>query len=192
MSTRRTNIERSRRTRADVVRASRRLFAERGYRATSLADIAAAAGVTTGAIYHHWSGKPALLAAVVEHLYRELAARIAGDRASSDTLRIGMTEFLELCAEPGVGRLLVLDAPAVLGLDAWQRIDERWWLAPTRDALAAAGVAAEETHLTAVALLGALTALGREVARTPNRPTQRRAIARIELLLATAGLPARP
>ena len=190
---RRTNDERSRTTRREVVDASLRLFTDRGYRATSLADVAAEAGVTTGAIYHHWAGKPGLLASAVEQLYRTLARRIAAGTGPAAppraTLYRGMVEFLDVCADPGLGRLLVLDAPAELGLDEWQRIDERWWLGPTRAALIAAGTAPEQAHLTAVTLLGALTALGREVARTPDRSTRDQATARLDPLLTALGLP---
>ncbi len=189
MYERRSNEQRSRDTRDALVRAARTMFAERGYRATSLVEIAEAAEVTTGAVYHHWPGKRGLLTDIVvsfnRELTRDVARRLPAQAPPLARIRIAAELFLHLCAEPGVGRLLVLDAPSALGLEAWLAIDERWWLRPTEQALTAAGVPAADSRWTAAAFLGALTALGREVARDPGPDTVGHAIGRIGPLLAT-------
>ncbi|MGW2858753.1 TetR/AcrR family transcriptional regulator [Streptomyces sp. SDr-06] len=177
MSPRRSNAERTEATRAQLTRTARELFSERGYSSTTIAEIAERCGLTTGALYHHWAGKEALLVDVVHDIHRELAVRIrALDAAGGPVPRLLASgrEFLAFCADPAAARLLLLDAPAVLGHERWRQIDEQWWLSTTvrlvERARAAAGGAgpdvdgAEGSRQLALALLGALTALGHEVA----------------------------
>ncbi|MEU3463498.1 helix-turn-helix domain-containing protein [Streptomyces sp. NPDC006733] len=172
MSTRRSNVERTRQTRGQLTRTARELFSERGYSSTTIAEIARSSGVTTGALYHHWAGKEALLVDVVHDIHRELALRIqaldGGDEPVARLLRSGRA-FLALCADPAVARLLLLDAPAVLGYERWRQIDEQWWLSATIRLVEqarppAASDGAETSRQLALALLGALTYLGHEVA----------------------------
>jgi AcrR family transcriptional regulator len=186
MSTRRSNVERTRRTRAQLTTHARQLFSERGYASTTIAEIARSSGVTTGALYHHWAGKEALLVDVVHDIHRELALRIQAldveDEPVARLLRSGQ-EFLALCADPAAARLLLLDAPAVLGYERWRRIDEQWWLSATirlverarptagpgadpRSSADSDADGAESSRQLALALLGALTYLGHEVAMT--------------------------
>ncbi|WP_051854489.1 TetR/AcrR family transcriptional regulator [Streptomyces sp. NRRL B-1347] len=185
MSPRRSNAERTEATRAQLIRTARQLFGEHGYSATTIAEIAGGAGLTTGALYHHWPGKEALLVDVVHDIHRELAVRVraaGADRGAEGEpvpllLRSGL-EFLGFCADPAVARLLLLDAPAVLGYERWRRIDEQWWLSSTvrlveraRSARGASGLGAADagaagSRRLALALLGALTYLGHEVAMT--------------------------
>lgn len=148
---------------------------EQGYGPTTLADVTRAAGLTTGALYHHWSGKDALLATVVHDLYGELARRIAArTKAGSppvERLLLAGHEFLALCADPRVARLILLDSPAALGYARWTEIDERWWLAPTVELVREAHggrIAEERAGSVALALLGCLTALGRAMAANPG------------------------
>ncbi|MCZ4123620.1 TetR/AcrR family transcriptional regulator [Streptomyces sp. H39-S7] len=180
MSTRRTNAERTQRTRSQLTATARQLFSEHGYSSTTIAQIARSSGVTTGALYHHWAGKEALLVDVVHDIHRELALRIQAldveDEPVALLLRSGQA-FLALCADPAVARLLLLDAPAVLGYERWRRIDERWWLSATIRLVERARPmndlgpdpdpdpdGAASSRQLALALLGALTYLGHEVA----------------------------
>lgn len=161
------------------------MFSEHGYSSTTVVDIAKSSGLTVGALYHHWAGKEALLVDVVHDIHRELAVRIQAldveDQPVPRLLRSGQA-FLELCADPAVARLLLLDAPAVLGYERWRQIDEQWWLtatirlverarrtdgtdlAGTGTGTDPAGDGAEASRQLALALLGALTYLGHEVA----------------------------
>lgn len=184
MSRQRTNAERTTATRAQLARSARQLFTERGYASTTVAEIARSCGLTVGALYHHWPGKEALLVDVVHDIHRELALRIRSFGTEDDPATLLLhagRAFLDLCADPATARLLLLDAPAALGYERWRRIDERWWLAPTirlverartvREAAAAGtcpatggDTGAEASRQLALALLGALTSLGHEVA----------------------------
>ncbi|WP_293407361.1 TetR/AcrR family transcriptional regulator [Phenylobacterium sp.] len=116
-------------TRTGLVSAARELFAAEGYGATSTEAILAAAGVTRGALYHHFADKQALFAAVCEDLHGEAERVIETDadaQASAfDGLVAGCLGFLDFMADPQVRRILILDAPSVLGWEAWNEMDRR-------------------------------------------------------------------
>jgi AcrR family transcriptional regulator len=128
MAQRRTNEERSRVTRDRLVVAARRLFDERGYADTAIDDIAEAAGVTRGAVYHHFGGKKQLFRAVIEEIQDELADHV--DRNADkygdpwDAFVGGWLSALDQMPTGGLGRLLMLEGPAVLGYQDWQSIDD--------------------------------------------------------------------
>lgn len=139
---RRSNRDRTEATRNALIAAARRLFAEKSYAETGTPEIVAAAGVTRGALYHHFADKQALFAAVVEAEAEAVAKEV--DRASADTaslrdaLIIGGEAFLEAMAAPGRTRLLLLDGPAALGRAAMDEIDARHGSRTLREGLAAA------------------------------------------------------
>jgi AcrR family transcriptional regulator len=165
-SKRRTQTERSEATRAALVGAGRRLFAERGYEAVSAEQIVRAAGVTRGALYHHFGGKVGLLDAVYEQLEREMTERIArvvlGSELESpmEAMREGVGAFLDECGRPEVRQIALHDAPAVLGWERWREIAAANGLGLIEASLAAAIEAGELRPLpvrpTAHMLLGAL------------------------------------
>lgn len=114
-----SNKERTEQTRADLLAAARRLFVEKGYAETATPDIVAAAGVTRGALYHHFDDKRAVFRAVCEKEFEAVATEI--DIAAPETLSTrqaliaGGEAFLRAMSVPGRTRLLLLDGPAVLG-----------------------------------------------------------------------------
>lgn len=116
-------------TREALTGAARDLFGTRGYAETSLDAIVAAAGVTKGALYHHFSGKEELFAAVFEQVKRELSARIAPALQTKDPWT-GIVDacrtYIEIHTDPTVERIVLLDARAVLKPDAWRRVDGQW------------------------------------------------------------------
>ncbi len=124
---RRTNEERSAHTRAILVGAARRLFEERGYTATGIGDVVTLAGLTRGALYHHFPTKQALFDAVIVDIQDELAADV--DRASSkeedpwDRFVAGWLVAVDNAPSAGIRRLM-LEAPAVLGHQRWTQIDD--------------------------------------------------------------------
>jgi AcrR family transcriptional regulator len=122
----RTQAERSESTRAALIAAARPLFAERGYAGIGTEEIVRAAGLTRGALYHQFGGKRGLFEAVYEHIEHELAERIASGALSAsgplEAMRLGTEMFLDACLEPEVQRILLLDAPAVLGWERWREI----------------------------------------------------------------------
>lgn len=129
----RTQRQRTEATTGQLLDAARRLFAADGYTATSLEDVVAAAGVTKGALYHHFSSKRDLFRAVFEH--EEIALAEASRAAyveESDPwegFQAACVAFLENSLDPGVQRIVVLDAPAVLGWETVREIEARQSLA---------------------------------------------------------------
>ena len=128
MPERRSNQERSRTTQDKLVAAARRLFEQHGYANTAIDDIARAAGVTRGAIYHHFGGKQPLFRAVIEDIQDQLADHV--DRNAEkyedpwDAFVAGWISFLEQSPTADVGRVLMLEGPVVLGYRDWQSIDD--------------------------------------------------------------------
>lgn len=128
MEVKRTQAQRSAATQAALLAAARPLFAEHGYAAISTDQIARAAGVTRGALYHQFAGKEELFAAVVEQVEAEIAAHVgaAMDGAASADIEtmIGASidAFLAACAEPEVHRIALIEAPAALGWERWREI----------------------------------------------------------------------
>lgn len=132
MEVRRRQQDRRAATRRALVAAARTLFAEKGYAATSTPEIVAAAGVTRGALYHHFADKQALFAAVVEEEHALLALSIhqvaeGGDDETGPVKALvrGGEGFLSAMQDAGRRRILVVDAPAVLGRAAVDEIDAR-------------------------------------------------------------------
>lgn len=119
----RTQAERRDATTAALLVAARELFASDGYAATSIDAVAAKAGVTKGAVYHHYSGKRELFAAVFtdEH-ERMLDTTTAAYGTETDpwkAFEAACRAFLEACLDPGVQRIFLLDAQAALG---WEQV----------------------------------------------------------------------
>ena len=125
-------------TRALVV-AARRAFARDGYAATSMDALCADAGVTRGALYHHFGGKDGLLEAVVRDVDAELGAAFEREAARHADHWEGFLAccrlWLERSLDPEIQRVLLRDAPAVLG-QRFRDMDESMSIVPLRDALA--------------------------------------------------------
>jgi AcrR family transcriptional regulator len=106
--------------------AARPLFAEHGYAGVGTEEIVRAAGLTRGALYHQFGGKRELFEAVYEQMEHELAERIGAEalKASDpiETMKVGAEMLLDACLEPEVQRILLLDAPSVLGWERWRKI----------------------------------------------------------------------
>jgi AcrR family transcriptional regulator len=116
-------------TRAALLGAARELFIERGYAGVGTEEIVARAGVTRGALYHHFIDKRDLFRAVHEELEGELVAgigeRMGGVADPWELMLAGLRAFLDACTDPAIMRVALLDAPAVLGWQEWRRISER-------------------------------------------------------------------
>jgi AcrR family transcriptional regulator len=121
--------ERALATRTALLAAARDLFAADGFAATSTETILAATGVTRGALYHHFADKQALFAAVCESLHAEAeqVIEVNADAAPNafDALVAGCLSFLDFMIRPEIRRILILDAPSVLGWEAWNEMDRR-------------------------------------------------------------------
>lgn len=129
---RRTQAERSAATRDALVAAGRALFGARGYANVGTEEVVRAAGVSRGALYHHFADKAELFAAVFESVEEMTSARIvaAVTAASPDdpiaAMRLGTAVFLDTCTEPEMARIMLLDAPAVLGAQGWSDISTEY------------------------------------------------------------------
>lgn len=120
------------RTRAALVEAGRRLFAEHGYGSVGLSAVVAVAGVTKGALYHQFDGKSALFEAVLVQVQGEVADAVggaasgasSGDEEPWERFRAGCRTFLTASTAPGTVRIMLLDGPAVLGWSRWRTLDD--------------------------------------------------------------------
>jgi AcrR family transcriptional regulator len=175
---RRSQAERSEATRGALVSAARRLFAERGYAGVGTEEIVRAAGVTRGALYHHFEGKRELLEAVYVQIEVELTERIAtgvlGAAATAplEALRKGAEMFLDACIVPEVQRVVLLDGPSVLGWDRWREIASEHGLglieATLRAAVEAGEIPEQPVRPLAHVLMGALDEAAMLVARAED------------------------
>ena len=137
-SVQRTNKQRTQATRAALIAAARALFVEKGYAETGTPEIAAAAQLTRGALYHHFADKADLFATVVMDEARAVATQIERETAVAkpalQVLMDGAAGYFAAMSVPGRVRLLLQDGPSVLGYAAMDRIDKQTGGAPWRDA----------------------------------------------------------
>jgi AcrR family transcriptional regulator len=128
---RRSQDDRSRTTRAALELAGRRLFTVRGFAATSAEELVTEAGVTRGALHHHYGDKRGLFLVVLEQLEIETTAEIEKSIAAVDpddvltAMARGLSVFLEICQRPATLRILLIDAPSVLGWQAFREFEAR-------------------------------------------------------------------
>lgn len=128
---RRSHAERRAATRRSLLDAARGLFAGKGYAEVTVEEVVRSAGVTRGALYHHFEDKRLLLRAVVEEIEDEVdvlvegAAKEAYARSGDplEAMMAGHYAFLDACSRPEVRRIVLLDGPAVLGWEEWHEID---------------------------------------------------------------------
>jgi len=182
-----TQAERTEATRGRLIATARRLFAERGFAATSTEEILGAAGVSRGALYHHFPSKTDLFRATFEAVEDDLTAQVLAVAAGSgetDPVRIlelGFDAFLDQCVNPEVQRIVMLDGPTVLGWDVWHELDERYAFGTIKAVLTVAAQLGriEEAEVDPLAnlLLGAIMQAGMVVARADDPVAARGAMA---------------
>jgi AcrR family transcriptional regulator len=175
---RRTQAERTAATQARLLAAGRALFAAEGYAAVSTQAIVDAAGVTRGALYHQFGDKAGLFGAVYEEVERDVVAaimtRIAAATPASqlEAMRIGARLFLEECSAPKVQRIVLIDAPSVLGWARWREVGMKYGLgvieAMLIQAIADGAIPDQPTRPTAHVLLGALDEAALYVSRADD------------------------
>jgi AcrR family transcriptional regulator len=123
-----TRAQQREHTRRVLLRESRHLFATRGYGPVGLAEIVRAAGVTKGALYHHFDSKAQLFRAVLEQVQQEVADKVVEAAASHadawTQLTAGCQAFLAASTDPDIQRIMLIDGPAVLGWNEWRALDE--------------------------------------------------------------------
>ena len=160
----RSNRDRTEATRSALLSAARRLFAEKGYADTSTPEIVRAAGVTRGALYHHFEDKVALFRAVIADEYRAVAEEITRSAKTApgsalDALKQGSRGYLKAMADKGRVRIMLRDGPAVLGQMQLDIIDRETSADTLRQGLTEAMDAGEIRKLPVDALTVQLSAL---------------------------------
>src|SRR5580692_1634162 len=163
-------------TRGQLIEVATRLFAEHGYEGTSIEAVLSAAGVSRGALYHHFAGKEALFEAVVaavsDQVTAELAVAVEGSTDPVDALRTAALAWISLAADPVIQRVVLVDAPSVLGWDRWRAMDDGRTLGALRAMLQAVSdsgrLPAELVSPFSHMILAALDEIVLVVARSPD------------------------
>jgi AcrR family transcriptional regulator len=138
---RRTQEERSAATRDALISAARKLWGLRGYAEVGTPEIATAAGVTRGAMYHQFADKATLFGEVIEAVEQDVMARMAtlvaesGATTPAEAIRAAVDAWLEVSGDPEVRQLILLDAPSVLGWPAFRDVAQRYSLGMTEQLL---------------------------------------------------------
>jgi len=162
------------------LKAARQLFAEKGFAQTGREEIAQRAGVTRGALYHHFASKSEVAAAVVEELEDELVDLVAAAALKGhgvrEQLHLGCRAYMDACADPTMARILA-DAPAVLGLAACRALDAASCAPLLMQVFAQAEaegvVVPGEPEITASLLLGMLNGAAALIGAAPDDRTLR-------------------
>jgi len=115
----------------------------RGFEAVSIDDIAVAAGIAKGGVYHHFSSKQSIFEVVLDRVQAELASQLNSRLAANtgkrtpETIATNLLEYLKAASEPGLRQVILIDGPVVLGQQRWREIDDRYFFEPTRSGLEA-------------------------------------------------------
>lgn len=106
-------------TRAKLIAAARHAFATHGYAEASMDDFTAQAGLTRGALYHHFGDKKGLMQAVISEIDAEMSDRLCAISSKAETAWQGFVDeniaYIQMALEPEIRRIMLLDGPAVLG-----------------------------------------------------------------------------
>lgn len=166
-------LEYSESTRDALVDSAVELFTKRGYAATSLDEVAKKARVTKGALYHHFSGKQALFEAAFDVVEGTAKARLAGILMSSEgtaweRATDGLRQYITICLDPSYQRIVIHEAPVVMGWERWREAEEHFSFGLVRDTIRACVDSGEFENLpvevTARLLFGALSAAATMIA----------------------------
>ena len=158
-------------------RQARKLFAQKGYSGANTNELVERARVTKGALYHHFANKRELFHAVVEDIERELVERIEAAGVGHEPwerLAAMCKAYIDACREPALARMLVLEAPAVLGWKTWCNLEQKYEVAAFARCLSEAGALQEPPETLAQVILGALTTGARVIATAEDAEAARR------------------
>lgn len=165
-------------TTARLIEIAAEIFARDGYAKAATEEIVALAGVTRGALYHHFGSKEGLFRAVLEHVQKQVGQRVeesvAGLSDPWQALITGSQAFLRASLDPHTQRIMLTDGPAVLGWSVWRGLDAQYSMRSLSEALAELTQAGQlppvpqeaMTHL----LSGAMNEAALWIAQAPNQP----------------------
>jgi AcrR family transcriptional regulator len=170
-------VDYSESTRQALVDSALDLFTKRGYAGTSLEAIVRRARVTKGALYHHFTGKQALFEAVFDQVetaaMNRLSKVVAGDGTAWERAIAGVQEFVRVCLEPAHQRIVIHEAPVVMGWERWRETEEQFsygLVRATVEALVEAGeIEPLPVEVTARILFGALSAGAEAIASSKDK-----------------------
>ena len=171
-------VERGAATRQLVISRAKQLFADKGFNDVSIDLVLKVTKLSKGALYHHFSGKQALFAAVLEDVEATIAETVSaasqGATNPLDALRAGCDAWVRLVLEdPAVRRIAVIDAPTVLGWQAWRELEGRYALGQLQNAMQAASDAGcfPASHISVYAsmLLAVLNEMAMTLARSQDQ-----------------------
>lgn len=188
-SKRRTQEERSAATRDALISAARKLWGLRGYTDVGTPEIATAAGVTRGAMYHQFADKAALFREVVEVVEQDVMARMAvvvaesGATTPTEAVRAAVDAWLDVSGDPEVRQLILLDAPSVLGWAEFRDVAQRYSLGMTEqmlsEAIRAGELVEQPVRPLAHVLIGALDEAAMVIATADDPQRTRREIGQV-------------
>jgi AcrR family transcriptional regulator len=169
-------LEYSESTRHALVDSALDLFTKRGYAATSLDEVAKRARVTKGALYHHFSGKQALFEAAFDAVENTVMTRLAeivvGPGDPWERSMNGIRHYVDICLDPSYQRIVIHEAPVVMGWERWREAEDHFSFGLVRAAIQAlvdADIIEElSVEVSARLLFGALTAGASVIARADD------------------------
>ena len=169
-------------TRRALLDTGRSKFIEHGYTAVAAEDLVRAAGLSRGALYHHFGGKEGLFEAVFAEQEEQAAQRIADAMADQidpwQAAITGLDTFLDICVEPGYREIVLLQGPIALGWHRWRELDQRHLgglLTAGAQMLINAGLIQDHpAELLAAAMYGSLTEISLRIADATDPTTARR------------------
>jgi AcrR family transcriptional regulator len=169
-------------TREAILAAARKLFTVEGYDSSAIDEIAAAARVTSGALYHHFRNKREIMRAVFQALEAELKARVTaaggGVKSPTEAMRRSLHALFDACLEDDIRSIVFEQAPRVLGWEEWRKIDAEYATGLLLDLLS--GLRQErklgtyDDKVVASLFLAALAEAGLQIARNRNDQRLRR------------------
>jgi AcrR family transcriptional regulator len=178
------------------------LISVHGYAGTSLDAVAKRARVTKGALYHHFSGKQALFEAAFDQVESSVRERLAAivDAGNPDPWRRaidGLREFVTICLEPAYQRIVLQEAPAVMGWGRWREAEDQFSYSVVRTAVASlldAGlIAVGPIEVTARLLFGAVSSGAMLIADATDQRTASKQVSEVvEQILASMRAAADP
>jgi AcrR family transcriptional regulator len=163
-------------TKRALVEVAEGLFTDQGYANTSLDQIVGGARVTKGALYHHFSGKQALFEAAFDAVETGAVARMSvavdGDGSAWDRAMAGIHAYVSVCLDPSYQRIVIHEAPVVMGWERWREAEEHFsygLVRATVESLVDAGeIEPLPVEVTARVLFGALSAGAETIAGSPD------------------------
>ena len=165
-------------TREAILAAARKLFTANGYDTSSIDEVAAAARVTSGALYHHFRNKREIMRAVFEMLEGELKNRIVAAvseaKSASEAMRLTLGALFEACLEDDIRSIVFEQAPRVLGWEEWRAIDAEYAMELLLSLLSRLRkerkLGPYDDKVVATLFLGALAEAGLQIAQNRHDP----------------------